>query len=294
MRGRGKPRPNGFSARARSWRPPQCVMFAGARAGLEDARGGGDGGGRGAGLPGGRARSRGRRPRVSRRCRRCESWRRGPRRRRWRWWRRQLATGRVRRGRGPRRALRPQVSGRPGGRSRPRPGVGRVSPRGAAAPLSRPPRAGPCVSGRVGRRRTGGLTEAQARALSQPLLCGRVDGQHGGGQPRAARPAVEPRLGGSGRAASSGPAPSLCGGRRQPPPLFMSPGAGARTPARAAPAFKPKPCSAQLPLRDSWGPSSTLPDATSCARPGSLRRAGSWKDRKFVYPGRSHICALGK
>lgn len=264
--------------------------LAGARAGLEDARGGG-GGGRGAGLPGGRARSRGRRPRVSRRCRRCESWKRGPRRRRWRW---QLATGRVRRGRGPRRALRPQVSGRPGGRSRPRPGVGRVSPRGAAAPLSRPPRAGPGVSGRVSRRRTGGLTEAQARALSQPLLCGPVDVQHGGGQPRAARPAVGPRLGGSGRAASPGSAPSLCGGRRQPPPLFMSPGAGARTPARAAPAFKPKPCSAQLPLRDSWGPSSTLPDATSCARPGSLRRAGSWKDRKFVYPGRSHICAFGK
>lgn len=57
MRGRGKPRPNGFSARARSWRPPQCVMFAGARAGLEDARGGGDGGGRGAGLPGALSRA---------------------------------------------------------------------------------------------------------------------------------------------------------------------------------------------------------------------------------------------
>lgn len=208
----------------------------------------------------GRARSRGRRPRVSRRSRRRERWRSGPRWRRWR--RRQLATGRVRRGRGPRRALRPQVSGRPGGRSRPGPGEGRRVPsRSRGAFVSASP-GGPSRERRRGEAEGGRAAGATVRALAQSLLCGPVYGQHGGGQPRAARAAVGPCLGGSGRAASPGPVPLLCGGERSLLPCLCR-----HEQARGRPPGPLQPLSLSLAPPSFLcgivrGPSSTLPDAT--------------------------------
>lgn len=76
-------------------------------------------------------------------------------------------------------------------------------------------------------------------------------------------------------------------GRTQPPPLFMSPRTSARTPAWAAPAFKPKPCSAQLPLRDSSGSFLHAPRCnlvcTPWAVPGKIPTL-------FTLAEESHLC----
>lgn len=116
----GSPAPSGLPARGAA--PPhggrRSVWYlAGARGGLEDARNDGGGGGQGGTgtAVAGRALEWRRRPRVSRRCQHGEEAVALP------------AVAGVRGGdgarlsqdRGPRRALRPQVSGaRPGGRSR--------------------------------------------------------------------------------------------------------------------------------------------------------------------------------
>lgn len=84
-------------------------------------------------------------------------------------------------------------------------------------------------------------------------------------------------------------------GRTQPPPLFMSPRASARTPAWAAPAFKPKPCSAQLPLRDSSGSFLHAPRCNLVCMPGAAADRPFLERYRLCLPWqKSHTCAFGK
>lgn len=302
LRARGSPAPSGPPARGAA--PPhggrRSVWYlAGARGGLEDARNGGGGGGQGgAGAAvAGRTLERQRRPRVSRRC-----------------WHEEEAVAlpavagvdggdraRLSQDRGPRRALRPQVSGaRPGGRSRPR-GAPREEDSQARSWRRAGRSAGPGRAAREGVRaapRPGRLClgpSPAARPSAAPRPSPPLPGPARGGEP--ARP--RPRLPGPGRPAPGvGPSRPGEGGEGPPrrparPPRAWEAGlagGGARRSRRPGAGLC---CEGSRGLRPTWRRSAecgqwpALPSGPSPHRPGGRtgRLSRPWPPLPAPDPG---------